>query len=275
MAGELLQYSGLITKTRAMQKRLLKKEDFERITEFQTVQETIEFLKAQESYGKIYGGREEIKHRGQVEALIYNSILEDYQKLYHFGNKQQREAMKLYLPQLRYKESNTRIEISYFVEVWKKIEKFSRKQMKQVLQEAFGTQIDWLNIMWMYRGKQFFHQKPKEMESMLIPVHYKLKKIELQRLLTLEHMEEFQKILSNTVYFKGREALVKIQDEISYHQVMQKMYQCLCRKYPSSMALIFYYFYEKEREIERLTTALEGIRYQVPAKDIRELILGL
>lgn len=273
MAGGLLQYSGLVTKTRAMRSRLLKREDFERITEFQTVEETIGFLREQESYGKIYGGREEIKHRGQVEALIHNSILEDYRKLYRFGNGQQRSAMELYVEQLRYEESVPKIEISYFVNVWKQIEGFGDRQMQQVLREVFGTQIDWLNIMWMYRAKQFFHQRPEEIAGMLIPVHYKLKKAELQKLLDAEQMEEFRKILSNTAYFKGREALIKMQDEISYHQVMRKMYRRICRKYPASMAPVFYYFYEKEQEIEHLTTALEGIRYQVPAKDIRELIL--
>lgn len=273
MAGELLQYSGLITKTRAMQSRLLKKEDFERITEFQTVPETIGFLREQESYGKIYAGHEEIRHRGQVEAVIHNSILEDYQKLYLFGNGEQRKALELYFPQLQYEEAVPKIEISYFVEVWKQIGKSFDKQMQRVLSEVFGTQIDWLNIMWMYRGKQFFHQKPEEMEAMLIPIHHKLRRQEMQRMLEAEQMEEFCRILSNTVYFKGREALVKMQDEVSYHQVMEKMYQRVCRKHPASMAPVFYYLYKKEREIEHLTTALEGIRYQVPAKDIRELIL--
>ena len=168
MAGELLQYSGLITKTRAMRSRLLKREDFERITEFLTVEETIGFLREQESYGKIYGGREEIRHRGQVEELIHNSILEDYRKLYLFGNGQQRKALELYQVQLQYKDSVPDVEISYFVDVWKQIDKFSGSQMRKVLREVFGTQIDWLNIMWMYRGKEFFHQKPEELEKMKV-----------------------------------------------------------------------------------------------------------
>ncbi len=273
MAGELLQYSGLITKTRAMRSRLLKKEDFERITEFQTVPETIDFLREQESYGKIYGGREDIRHRGQVEELIHTSILEDYQKLYRFGNEQQRKALALYLPQLQFGDGVPKIENSYFTEVWKQIGKFSESQMKQVLWEVFGTQADWLNIMWMYRGKEFFRQKPEETAKMLIPLNYKLKRTEKQRLLETEQTEEFCRILGNTMYFKGRDALVKMQDEISYHQVMKKMYQRICRKYPASMAPVFYYFYEKEQEIERLTTALEGIRYQVPARELRKLII--
>ncbi len=273
MAGELLQYSGLITKTRAMRSRLLKREDFERIAEFQTVPETIGFLREQESYGKIYGGREDIRHRGQVEELIHNSIMEDYQKLHRFGNGQQRQALELYLPQLQFGEAVPNIEISYFTQVWKQIEKFSGSQMRQVLREVFGTQADWLNIMWMYRGKKFFRQKPEELEGLLIPLQYKLKKTEKRKLLEAEQTEEFCRILADTVYFKGRDALVKMQDEISYHQVMKNMYQRICRKYPASMAPVFYYFYEKEQEIEHLTTALEGIRYQIPARDIRKLIL--
>ena len=273
MAGELLQYSGLVTKTKAMRSRLLKREDFERITEFQTVQETIGFLREQVSYGKIYGGREEIKHRGQVEELIHNSILEDYRKLHQFANSQQRQAMELYYDQLQYKDSVPRVETSYLVDVWKQIDKFSGSQMKKVLREVFGTQIDWLNIMWMYRSKNFFHQSPQEIAGMLIPVSYKLKKKEAQKLLEAEQIEEFCRILADTVYFKGKDPLVRMQDEVSYHQVMEKMYQKACRKYPASMASVFCYFYEKEQEIEHLTTALEGIRYQIPARDIRQLIL--
>lgn len=274
MAGGLLEYSGLVTKTRAMKSRLLRPEDFERIAEFQTVSETIGFLQEQDSYRKIYGGHEEIQHRGQVEELIYHSIEEDYQKLYRFANERQRRAMELYLAQIQFEESVPRIDASYFEQVWKEIQEFPGKKMRKLLQEVFGTQIDWMNIMWCYRAKQFFHQSPQDIEKMLIPICYRLRQAEFQQLLMAEQMEEFRRILGSTAYFKGREALIRLQDEISYHKVMEKMYQRLCRKYPCSMAPVFYYFYKKEQEIQHLTTALEGIRYQLSAKDIRELILA-
>lgn len=273
MAGKLLEYSGLVTKARAMKGRLLKREDFERITEFQTVQETISFLREQESYGRIYGGHEEIQHRGQVEALIHDSIREDYRKLYRFANDSQRRVMELYLEQIRFGETPSRADVSYFVQSFKEISELSDKQMKKVLSEIFGTQIDWLNIMWIYRARHFFHQKPEAAEELIIPVSYKLKKEECQRLLAAEQMEEFLQILENTVYYRGKDALVKIQDEVSYHYVMGKMYQRICRKYPFSMAPVLYYFYRKEQEIEHLTTVLEGIRYQLPREEIRQMIL--
>ncbi len=273
MAGRLLEYSGLVTKTRAMKGRLLGREDFERISEFQTVQETISFLREQESYGRIYGGHEEIQHRGQVEALIHHSIQEDYKKLYRFANERQRRALKLFFEQFQFEDPARAVEAPYFIRAWKEIDTFPGKQMRYVLLEVFGTQIDWLNIMWIYRGKQFFHQEPQEIERMLIPIQYKLKKEEFRRLLESAGTESFPGILGSTAYFIGREALVKLQDEISYRYVMKKMYERLCKKHPSSMAPVYYYFYQKEQEIQNLTAALEGIRYQLPPKDIRELIL--
>lgn len=274
MAGELLQYSGLVTKARAMHGRLLKREDFERVAEFQTVAETIGFLREQESYGKIYGGHEEIQHRGQVEELIHHSILEDYRKLYRFGNCEQKQAMELYYGQLQYEDSIPRIEEGYFEKVWEKIGGFPGKKMKSVLREIFGTQIDWLNLMWMYRSKKFFHEDPEEIRKILIPVRYKIRRAEWDRLLQAEEIGEFLEIMDRTAYFRGREALASMRDEVSYRQVMQRMYGRVCRKYPASIAPVFYYFYQKEQEIEHLTMALEGIRYQVPSRDIRELILS-
>lgn len=273
MAGELLGYSGLVTKARAMRGRLLKREDFERIAEFQTVQETISFLREQESYGRIYGGREEIQHRGQVEELIYHSIWEDYRKLYRFCNESQRRALELYLPQLQFKDMSSEVDVSYFIRTWKKTGDFSDKKMQHILREIFGTQIDWLNIMWIYRARRFFHQKPESVREIIIPVHYKLRREEMGQLLAAEHTQEFQHILGNTVYYRGKDALVRIEDEISYHHVMGKMYRQVCRRYPFSIAPVFYYFYLKDLEISHLTTALEGIRYQLPSKDIRDMIL--
>lgn len=273
MAGELLQYSGLITKIKAMEGRLLTKDEYENILGFQTVHETIAFLREQQIYGKIYGGHDEIQHRGQVEALIYNSIKEDYESISRFCNPVQRSALRLYEQQLQYENAVPELDISYFSQVWKKIGRFRQRRMKYILKEVFGTQIDWLNIMWMYRAKRFYRQSEAEIYAMLIPVHYKLRKSEIQRMAEAQKVEEFVEIVSHTAYFKGKEALVQLQDEISYHRVMRKMYQRLCRKYPASLAPVFAYLYQKDQEIQKLTTALEGIRYQVPEQDIRALIL--
>lgn len=273
MVGKLLQYSGLITKIRAMEGRLLTQEEYERILGFQTVDETIAYLKEEKTYGKIYSGHDEIKHRGQVEALIYDSIRMDFEKICCFCNPMQQQAVEFYEPQLQYENATPKIEPDYFVKTWKKINRFPQKDTKKILKEVFGTQIDWLNIMWIYRAKRFFRQQDTEIIPYVIPIRYKLKRIELQRMITAQSIEEFERIIENTAYFKGKDALMQLQDEVSYHQVMQRMYRSICKKYPASLAHVFYYLYRKEQEIQKLTSILEGIRYQVAKQDIRTIIL--
>jgi V/A-type H+-transporting ATPase subunit C len=51
------------------------------------------------------------------------------------------------------------------------------------------------------------------------------------------------------------------------------MYHRISRKYPASMAPVLKYIYEKEQEIERVTMIIEGIRYQVPPKEIKDMVL--
>ena len=38
----------------------------------------------------------------------------------------------------------------------KKITKVSDKETRQILEQIFGTEIDWQNLMWMYRAKRFY-----------------------------------------------------------------------------------------------------------------------
>ena len=197
MVGELLQYSGLVTKIRAMAGRLLTQEEYERILGFQTVDETIAYLKEEKTYGKIYSGHDEIKHRGQVEALIYNSIRMDFEKICCFCNPVQRQAIKLYEPQLQYENAAPELNQDYFFKTWKQISRFPKKDAKKILREVFGTQIDWLNIMWVYRAKRFFRQQDAEIIPYIIPVYYKLKKTELQNMIRAQSIEEFEKNCDN------------------------------------------------------------------------------
>ena len=64
-----------------------------------------------------------------------------------------------------------------------------------------------------------------------------------------------------------------MEDEISYRKVIEDTYARVTRKYPVSMAPVMKYIHEKEMEIGRLTTIIEGIRYQVAPRDIKDFIL--
>lgn len=343
MSGGLLKYSGLVTKTRAMHGRLLGKDAYMRLSDYETVEEFITFLRESKSYAPTYESHEEIRHRGQVEAVLHNSLYADYQKLYQFASGEQRRGLELIffryevnvlkecleyamkgkgehrleylnlffnhhacyntlaaaeaksIPELlnaiagtqyeslikrlfsdenmTYAECATQLDIYYYKTVWKLKDRLFDKRMRRIFSEILGTEIDWQNIMWMYRFKRFFDSRPADIYANLIPVVYRLKGAEQKRLLETESIDEFLEVLGHTVYFTEKDAIVRMGDEITYRKIMDRTYGKLCRKYNMSLASVLKYLYDKENEIDILTTILEGIRYQIPSREIRELVI--
>ena len=343
MSSGLLGYSGLVTKTKAMHGRLLDSRAYTSLSENETVAEFISFLRESKGYGPIFAVHEEIAHRGEVEAVIRDSIYVDYRKLYQFADKEQRKGLEIiffryevnilktcleyamqgggkydlgYLKyffdrhacfdtgliveakskpeilaavsgtqyeallwhlfqneQMTYADYAFQLDVYYYQTAWRMKEKLRDSRMKRIVTQLLGTEIDWQNIMLMYRSKRFYNRKPADIYVNIIPVNYLLSKADEKRMLETETVEEFTQLLADTAYFKGREAIAKVGEEISGERIQEKTYQLLCRKYPMSIAPVLRYLRDKEREIDLLTTVLEGIRYQIPAREIRDLIL--
>ena len=147
-----------------------------------------------------------------------------------------------------------------------------KSQTREILMEIYGTQIDWLNMLWIYRSKRFYHQTIEEVEKMIIPVSYKIKSSELKELIHAVDLAEVHHILSKLTYLKGKDSYHEMEDENFYHRSMQKMYQHIAGKYTMSIAPVLKYLHDREQETAWITTILEGIRYELPSKEIRDLI---
>ena len=70
--GNVMAYSGITTKVRAMSAKLLAAEDYDTIAGLGTVTEAIEYLKDKTAYAP-YVNRMDISlyHRGNVEKILY------------------------------------------------------------------------------------------------------------------------------------------------------------------------------------------------------------
>ncbi len=96
--GNLLVYSGIVTKIRAMEARLLKPANFEEIANLHSVPEVVTYLKENSSYSDVLEEIDEARlHRGDIEKLLVQSLYRDYTKIYRFCSLEQREFLKLYL----------------------------------------------------------------------------------------------------------------------------------------------------------------------------------
>ena len=96
--GNLLVYSGITTKIRAMRSRLLSEKDFEEISALHNVPEVVAYLKKHSAYADDFAQIDENKlHRGDVEKILVQSLYDDYSRLYRFSGIEVRKFMKLYL----------------------------------------------------------------------------------------------------------------------------------------------------------------------------------
>ena len=93
-----MAYSGIVTKVRAMQAKLLTKEDFDNIAAMKSVLDIISFLKGKPAYSELLNQMDEsLYHRGNIEKILYQSLYNDYTRLFRFGGIEQKKFLKLYL----------------------------------------------------------------------------------------------------------------------------------------------------------------------------------
>lgn len=93
----LLAYSGLVTKIKAMSSHLITPKEYEEISFFTSVTEVVAFLKKHPAYQEIFRSIDEATlHRGEVELRLENTIQEHFSKIYRFSNMEQRRFMDIY-----------------------------------------------------------------------------------------------------------------------------------------------------------------------------------
>lgn len=95
--GNVMAYSGITTKVRAMSAKLLKEKDYDTLAGLGTVAEAIEYLKDKTAYAP-YVERMDVSlyHRGNVEKILYQSLFDDYSRIFRFAGMEQKTFLKLY-----------------------------------------------------------------------------------------------------------------------------------------------------------------------------------
>jgi V/A-type H+-transporting ATPase subunit C len=165
------------------------------------------------------------------------------------------------------------LDIYYFKKVWRLKEKLLKGDTLKSMTSSLGTEIDLLNIMWLYRSKKYFSSPSFASYDFIIPICYKLTKLQMTKLIEAATIEEMILALKSTHYENIGPALADGTIEVTCHKIIAKVYQDNKSDYPSSMAPVNNYLYQKQSEINRLTTALECIRYKLEPQDTLRYVL--
>lgn len=337
--GNVMTYSGITVKIRAMQAKLLKDGDYEQIASMRSVPEVTEFLKEKPAYEKYLEEMDStLYHRGNVEKILYQSLFDDYSRIFRFGGPQQKQFLKTYwkryevdvinyclrivfnhyqipfdldykkeyfdrysqisidalvtsknveqlvdnlagteyyepLKKIREMETATlfdydmALELYYFTTLWKRQKRLLKGKELKLYARDCGTKIDLLNLQWVYRAKKYYHMLPPDIYSLTIPIHYRLSVKEYKTLVETPSLEEFLRQAENTWYTRKYDFGDGRTMEQTYKDCLRHLYLADRRKNPYSVASIYTYLYLKEEEIDKLTTALECIRYGLPRSE--------
>lgn len=338
-----ISYSGINTKVKAMSRRLISKEDFQKISNLETVADFIAYLKKHPGYLDLFQKYDEREiHRGEAERVFINGLYLDYTNIYRFANDWQRKDLELiffhyevnvlkacirlihnndnafdlslfhpffthhstidvnklsasrtmeeyinnlkgtqYFPMLVKMSAKSglssfdyemALDVYYFTKSWKLKDKILSGNNRNAFTYRIGTEIDLLNIMWIYRSKKMYDMGASEIFTYLIPINYKLTVSQLSKLIATSTLEEYMNLLNTTKYKDFAAHLRNGTMEKEYSRIINKIYLYNITRYPASMTVVNYYLFQKDREIGLLTSALECIRYGLDLKKKQEYL---
>lgn len=159
------------------------------------------------------------------------------------------------------------LDLFYYTQTWKAQYKYLSKKNQKIIEKINGADIDLNNIMHIYRYKKFYSIDKSIIYTYLLPVNYKIKKLQIEKLVNSTNDLEFKEVLKSTPY---RNVFSNLQDasmELDYSIYMQKLYNQESHKNPYSIIPTICYFYKKNIELSNLTTLIEYVRYERDPED--------
>ncbi len=153
---------------------------------------------------------------------------------------------------------------------FEKIYCLAKKHNKNLLY-LIGTEIDLLNIIWIYRAKKYFKYSINEIKEILIPINYKLSKQNIENLLNCEDFSDMKAVLSETKYRKVFSSESKIE-----HDKNKYLYNINIKLFKTKLfdiCTVFCNINLLDIEIKNIINIIEGIRYKLDKSEIQKKII--
>lgn len=344
MLSQLIKYSGIAVKTRAMSANHLTKFDYDQLCSMPNVTDVAVYLKNNTAYSEVFTDlNERSLHRGDIEALLTRHFRTIVEKIYKFINGKNREflkyvflryeieSMKIILrcikagePARNYVETNDffnnhlsidlnklaqaksitdfiedlrgtqyqavlspilgikerqdmfsiemTLDMYYFKRVYESIDKELTGTDKQLAYHSLGSEIDVLNLMWIYRSKRYYNVPKEIIYTYLTPYSYKIEKKLLTAMVEAESIEEMVTIARKTPYAHLFDDLDNRFIEQNYIEFIYNLNKKMLKEEPYSIASMLVYIHFTEIEIKTITNIIEGIRYGLSSDEIKSLI---
>ena len=168
-------------------------------------------------------------------------------------------------------------------EIENKLDKFYFENMMESikgynsnLKDMIGKQIDLNNIIWICRVKKYYNFSNQKTKDILINKNYKLKKIEIEKLIEAKDENTINEILKNTYYAKyiNFTDITSIEENIDRY--LYRLYKKYFRGNIFDISIIYAYINMVDKENNDIINIIEGIRYNMNIDEIRKkLVKGI
>lgn len=153
------------------------------------------------------------------------------------------------------------LDLFFFNYIWNHQEHFVPKGEKKFFTNSFGSQVDLLNILWIYRMKHYYTVSNSQIYAFLIPIYYNLDRSTIKAFVESENDDVFFALL-NSCYYGRVYGFNDVDDmETQFGGILNEIYTKDFKESPYSLACINAYLHLKSLEVAKVVTAMECIRY--------------
>lgn len=167
------------------------------------------------------------------------------------------------------------LDLYYFRRMWRVNSVKTQKHQRELVEKVMGTEIDIMNLIWIFRVKRFYDVPDEIIFSYIIPIHYKLSRDETKRLICAKGIPAFLDEVEKTRY-KGFFDDVKDSGTgiiRKYWKTVYSINQKSERQDAFSLAPILAYMDYKDIEIRNIITVIEAIHYEMAPKEIMSRLI--
>ncbi len=184
-----------------------------------------------------------------IKRMKYNKILKKYQE---------QENINVF-------EVENEIDKLYFETLYDTV------KTQTNLRKIIGSEIDLLNVLWIFRMKKYYNFEEEKIKQILIKRYYKLNSKIINNIIKAKTFEEIKEIMSKTVYKKVFINENDLEEDIDryLYEVNKKIFQ----NDITSIAYIFAYINMIDYENNDIINTIEGIRYNMDKQEILERLV--
>lgn len=171
------------------------------------------------------------------------------------------------------------LDLQYFSLLEKLAQKIGNGDYKYV-KELLGTQVDLLNIQWIYRIKKYYNLSPGEIMNYILPFHYHVTREELNKMSQVDSPEEIAGYITHQEYKQVFQEVINSLEE-DKHNIFEGFFLSYLMKKARKIKMtsffnagnIIAYLFLREYEIRDLITTIEGVRYSLPPDQIKKYLI--